>query len=150
MVVMPFTWSVEPASNLVVIAGGFRKILDFWASREKMESGFCEGYKHMFDRIDIYLPMTNLAGYHDPKKYLQDVFIAKKNWKSNLGYSTPKMAFERDPIAIPAAIFALIICGLRPGVYSFIFISIVLLLLATVGCLINKSHESSLCVAKEV
>jgi len=138
MIVMPFNWSVEAASNLIVIRGDFRKLLDFWASREMMERGFCEGYKQMVDRIDVHLPMTNIRGYHDPKQFLEQIFVEQKNWKSDLGYSKPEIALERDPLAIPVVIIGLMVCGLRLDLYSPIILASVLLLAVIAGYLLNR------------
>jgi len=138
MVVMPSAWRVKAAKNLLVLTGGFRKVLDFWASQETMERGFIEGYKQMVERINVQLPMTNISGYNDPKKYLQDVLNTYETWKSDLGYIKPEIAFECDPLALPAMIFALVVCGLKPDIYSVLFLATVLLVAAIVVFLLNR------------
>jgi len=49
LIVMPFTWAVKAADNLIAVGGGFRKVFDFWASRDTMERGFVDGYQHMIE-----------------------------------------------------------------------------------------------------
>jgi len=60
MLVMPFSWNVEKASSLVAITGGFRKLLDFWASLDEMDRAFCEVIQQMVGRIESHPQMTNL------------------------------------------------------------------------------------------
>jgi len=148
MVCMPTPWSCKKANNFIAITGGFRKILDFWASRERMERGFVEGYKHMVDRIDVRLPMTNIAGYQDPRKYLEVVQAKYENWKSDLGYIKTENTFECDPIAVPAIIFAMMVCGFKPDIYTGVFLTIVFLLTATAVCLHNRPKVN--CGEKEL
>jgi len=134
MVVMPFSWDVEKASNLIAITGGFRKGLDFWASRDAMERSFCEGYQQMVSRIEFRPPMTNLEMYSDPKRALNDVLVAYSNWKSDLGFVKPEVVFERDPVAVLAVIFALMVCGVKWNIYTLIFLIFVLFF--AVACLL--------------
>jgi len=142
MVVMPFSWNVETASNLIAITGEFRKLLDFWASRDAMESAFCKGYQQMVARIEFHPPMTHLEClemYNDPEEYLNDVFVACSDWKIDLGYVTPELVFERDPVAVLVVIFALMVCGFNPNIYSLVFLTIVLLF--AVACLLLSSGD---------
>lgn len=140
MVCMPTAWNVVEASNLLVLTGGFRKVLDFWASRERMERGFIEGYQHMVDQIDVRLPISQIPGHQDSRKYLEDVNSRFENWKSDLGYVKTETAFECDPIAVPAILLAMIVCGFKPDIYSGVFLTIVFLLAATAVCLLNRPN----------
>jgi len=142
LIVMPFTWGVEAADNLIAVKGSFRKVLDFWASRETMERGFVEGYQHMTQWIDVRQPMINLGDFNEPKQYLQDVCGKQANWKSELSYQKPDVICERDPIATPALILALAVFVLRTDIYSEIFLTVILLMVASVLCIMYwpKTH----------
>jgi len=134
MVVAPFSWNVQTTSNLIAITGGFRKLLDFWASRDAMERAFCDGYQQMVARIEFHQPMTHLEMYNDPKEYLNDVFVAYSDWKIDLGFVTPEVVFERDPVAVVAVIFAFMVCGFNSNIYSLVFLTIALLF--AVACML--------------
>merc|ERR1712048_367525 len=116
--------NVEEAYNLLVLTGGFRKVLDFWASRERMERGFIEGYQHMVDQIDVRLPMSQIPELQDPRKYLEDVHSRFENWKSDLGYVKTPTTFECDPIAVPAILLAMMVWSFKPDIYSGVFLTI--------------------------
>merc|ERR1719427_1889274 len=102
-----------------------------------MERGFIEGYQQMVDRIDVSLPINTL-GYHEPHKYLQDLFAEYANWKSELGYIKPEVTFECDPLAVPAMILALIAYGFKRDTYSLAFSAIVMLLAIIAMCVLTR------------
>jgi len=139
MLVMPFSWNVETASNLIAITGGFRKGLDFWASRHAMERSFCEGYQQMVSRIDFHPPMTNLEWNRNPKECLKDVLAVYSNWKSDLGFVQPEVVFERDSVSGLAVIFALILYGIKSNIITLIFLTIVLFF--GVACLLLSCSD---------
>jgi len=143
MLVTPFSYNVEKASNLIAITGGFRGGLDFWASRDAMKRSFREGYQQMVSRIEFRPPMINLEMYSDANESLNDVLVAYSSWKSDLGFVKPKVVFERDPVALLAVIFASMVCGIKLNNYTLIFLAFALLfalaclLLSCSNCIIS-------------